>query len=228
MASAWDIAGEIRRGLHAARQPDKAEGMRAYLKSALPCLGVTADDRRKAVRAAYRHHDDMDRVVWRAVVQELWDDPEYREERHAAVDVLCAPPAQSFRDEKALDLCRDLVVEGRWWDLVDGTAWAVNDILDRHRRQVTPVIREWMDADDIWLRRVAIISQLRSKDDTDVELLRDAILASAGSDEFFLRKAIGWALRSYARTDPEWVRAFVDEHDDELSALSKREATKHL
>lgn len=227
MANAWSIAGEIKRGLRRARQPDKAEGMRAYLKSELPCLGVVAADRRASVGEAFRSHE-LDRSTWGAVVDALWDEPEYREDRLAAIDLLCAGAARDHRDERTLERCERMIVEGAWWDLVDGVGWAVNDILDRHRRRATPIVRTWIDADDVWLRRVAITSQLRSKEDTDLTLLTDAIEANAGSGEFFLQKAVGWALRSYARTDPDWVRSFVAAHRDELSPLSVREATKHL
>ena len=89
-------------------------------------------------------------------------------------------------------------------------------------------MRGWAIDDDRWLRRVAVICQLGAKDRTDRALLTDAVLANAADRDFFLRKAIGWALRDYARTDPAWVRRFVTAHEDELSPLSKREALKHL
>jgi len=91
-----------------------------------------------------------------------------------------------------------------------------------------PLIRGWSKDPDRWLRRSSIICQLRFKERTDVELLTEVIDANLADREFFVRKAIGWALRQYARTDPDWVRAFVLARDGSLSPLSRREAMKHL
>lgn len=220
------IAETVRRGLRAAARPDKAEGMRAYLKSELPCLGTYSKDRRAAVRGAL-DGVTVARADWTRLVRELWDAPAFREERQAAIDVLLHRSARRHRDVGALPLFRELAIEGAWWDLVDAIAPAVNEVLDADRPAATPVLRAWATDDDLWVRRLSIIAQLRSREDTDTELLTHAIEANQDSSEFFLRKAIGWALRSYARTDPDWVRRFVAAHPD-LSALSVREATKHL
>jgi 3-methyladenine DNA glycosylase AlkD len=93
---------------------------------------------------------------------------------------------------------------------------------------MTPRIREWIDDADMWLRRSAIIGQIGHKEATDTELLFDACVSRMHETEFFIRKAIGWALREYAKTDPSAVVAFATEHRNELSGLSFREATKHL
>jgi 3-methyladenine DNA glycosylase AlkD len=93
---------------------------------------------------------------------------------------------------------------------------------------MTPLVRRWLDDEVMWLRRTAIISQLNHKAATDTALLFDGCAARAHETEFFIRKAIGWALRQYARTDPDAVRRFVRQHEKELSGLSKREALKHL
>jgi 3-methyladenine DNA glycosylase AlkD len=93
---------------------------------------------------------------------------------------------------------------------------------------VQPVIREWSERPERWLRRASIICQLDAKASTDLTLLTDVIEANLADREFFIRKAIGWALRQYARTDPDWVREFVAAHRDTLSPLSYREAIKHL
>ena len=97
-----------------------------------------------------------------------------------------------------------------------------------HPDEVEPVVRRWIASDDLWLRRLAIICQLDRKADTDLLLLTAAIDAASDSPEFFLRKAIGWALRQHAKVDPGWVRDFVAEREQVLSGLSQREALKHL
>ena len=104
----------------------------------------------------------------------------------------------------------------------------MRDALDADRGPVTPTLRDWAADDDLWLRRAAVIAQVGRRDRTDLDLLVTAIEANLDDPTFWLRKAIGWALRDYARTDPAWVRGFVAVHDDRLSGLSKREALKRL
>ena len=122
-----------------------------------------------------------------------------------------------------------LVVEGAWWDFVDEVASKlVGTVLLRERSVAEPVVRGWIPDDDMWLRRASIICQLGHKSDTDASLLDDACTANLPDTEFFIRKAIGWALRQYARSNEEWVRGYVDRHRDELSGISFPEATNHL
>jgi 3-methyladenine DNA glycosylase AlkD len=125
-----------------------------------------------------------------------------------------------------LPVPRELIVTGAWWDYVDELAHRVGDLLSGWPAEVRPVLAAWARGEDRWLRRAAIICQLGARERTDVELLSAAIVASLHDSDFFLRKAIGWALRDYARTGPDWVRFFADGH--ELSPLSRREALKHL
>ncbi len=102
----------------------------------------------------------------------------------------------------------------------------------RTGREVTPVLRAWAVDDDLWLRRTAILSQIGHKEDTDLDLLAFALTHNLEDTRhgrtFWIRKAVGWALRQYARTEPAWVRTFVAGHDERLSGLSRREALKHL
>jgi len=166
-------------------------------------------------------------------VRELWDEAAYREERYAAMALASHRHYLAHQDPDSLGLYRHLVVTGAWWDHVDPLAsHSVGRILAAHRDVVTPLVLTWSGADDLWLRRTAILCQLHHRADTDLRLLSHVITANlAGSrfgSEFFVRKAIGWALRQHARTDPAWVRRFVAEHDAGLSSLSRREALKHL
>jgi 3-methyladenine DNA glycosylase AlkD len=101
-------------------------------------------------------------------------------------------------------------------------------VLARHREGATPVVRGWATDEDLWLRRTAVIAQLGRRESTDLDLLTHAIEANLDDRSFWLRKAIGWALRDYARTDPDWVRSRVETYGDRLSGLSRREATRHL
>jgi 3-methyladenine DNA glycosylase AlkD len=128
-----------------------------------------------------------------------------------------------------MPLYRRLIVEGAWWDFVDEVAVRlVGRVLRDHRRQLTATIRTWAADADMWIRRAAIISQVGHKDQTDPVLLFELCETCAHEREFFIRKAIGWALREYAKTAPDTVREFALAHRAELSGLSFREATKHL
>ena len=118
---------------------------------------------------------------------------------------------------------------GAWWDVVDEIAQhLVGACLLADRDQVTDVMRAWAVDDDLWLRRTSVICQISHGTDVDRDLLTFAIERNLDDPSFWLRKAIGWALRQHARVDPAWVRAYVDSLGDRLSGLSRREATKHL
>jgi 3-methyladenine DNA glycosylase AlkD len=140
--------------------------------------------------------------------------------------LLDTPAARRLRDPAVLQTLRELIVAGAWWDYVDELAHRVGDLLLSWPAEVRPALLTWTRSDDRWLRRASIICQLGARDRADVELLTTAIESAIGDSDFFLRKAIGWALRDYARTDPAWVRSFAETH--ELSPLSRREALKHL
>ena len=127
-----------------------------------------------------------------------------------------------------LPLCQEMIVTGAWWDHVDAVSHRVGAMLLSHRPALLPMIRDWSIDPDRWLRRTSIICQLGFKDRTDAALLKEVIAPNLADPDFFIRKAIGWALREYARTDPDWVRRFVSAHEGSLRALSRREAMKHL
>jgi 3-methyladenine DNA glycosylase AlkD len=162
----------------------------------------------------------------RDLATDLWRTAEYREERYAATE-LTGTRIASGRLE-LLPLYVEMIVTGAWWDHVDAVSPRIGALLLAHRCELLPLIRQWAIDPDRWLRRSSIVCQLGLAGRTDVDLLTEVIVANLGDREFFVRKAIGWALRQYARTDPEWVRAFVRAHEASLSPLSRREAMKHL
>ena len=206
--------------------PDKAPQMAAYLKTDMPFYGVPTPDRRQIGRHLKREFAPESATEYRATVETLWELP-HREEKYLAIDVARAHPG--FITFGQLDLYQKLIVEGAWWDFVDTIASGIiGRVLLNDRTRMRPVLDEWIDCDDLWLRRTAIISQLEHKDATDSGMLFDYCLRRAFEKEFFIRKAIGWALRQYARTDPEAVTGFLLEHREQLSGLSFREAAKHL
>lgn len=227
MTADGPLVAAVRATLAAAGDPLRAAQQQAYMKSALPYRGLTAPQLRQLLRPVLAEHPLDDRTVWEDTIAELWDGATHREEWYAAIALLRHPAYRAWLDPALLPLLRHLVTIGAWWDVVDELATnPVAEILAGHRDEVDPLLREWAVAADPWLRRTAILSQLKLRGRTDPDLLAFVLDANVAETGFFLRKAIGWALREYARTDPAWVRAFVDSRP--LSGLSRREALKHL
>ncbi len=221
------LVAAIRDALRGAAEPERAEDMRAYMKSELPFLGVAKPARTAALRPVLRDLP-LDRPTWEATVRALYDQATFREERYAALALLAAKVGRRWHDPDLVPLLEHLVVTGAWWDLVDETAGKhVAPTHRAHPAAMAPVLRGWSVHDDLWLRRTAILGQLGSGPATDRDLLVDVIAPNLERPEFWLRKAIGWALRELAHRDPDWVRAYVDATPS-LSQLSRREATKHL
>lgn len=223
----------VRRRIAEVADPGRAPRMQAYMRSSMPYRGVTSVPLRALCRKVYDAHPLPDRASWESCVRTLWDDAGYREERYAAMALTSHRLYRAHQDPETLGLYRHLVVSGAWWDFVDSLAsHNVGAILATHPLDVTPTMRAWAVDDDLWLRRTAILCQLQRKEATDVDLLRATLEVnlegSRFGSEFFVRKAVGWALRQHARVDPDWVRAFVARHQDRLSGLSRREALKHL
>jgi 3-methyladenine DNA glycosylase AlkD len=223
------LPDRIRADLAAAGDPDKAVGQQAYMRSEMPFHGVAAPELRAVLRQHLAAYAPGDRATWERDVRDLWDGATHREERYAAIALARHRVARPWQDVAALDLHRHLVVTGAWWDLVDPVAaHLVGGVLHAHRPEATHVVRAWAGDDDLWLRRTAVLAQLRHRAATDTGLLADAVEANLDDPAFWLRKAIGWALREHARTDPDWVRDHVAAWGDRISGLSRREALKHL
>lgn len=221
----------IRAALASSGDPERARAQQAYMKSAMPFRGITSLELKALLRPVLADPALRvdDRAAWEAAVRELWDGATHREDRYAATALTGHRAYRAWQDADALPLYRHLVTTGAWWDLVDEVAAnRVGPILVSHRELATPVVRSWATDDDLWLRRTSVICQLGARDRTDLDLLRHAVEANLDDRSFWLRKAIGWALRQYARTDPDWVRDRVAEWDGRLSGLSRREALKHL
>jgi 3-methyladenine DNA glycosylase AlkD len=219
----------VRHRLAAAADPDKAAPMQAYMKSEMPFRGVQSPGVKQICREVFAAHPIDDRRGWEATVRVLWDDATHREERYAAIALTGHRLYRRWQDPEALALYDHLTVTGAWWDFVDEVAVRrVGPILRSARESVAPTLLAWAGDDDLWRRRVAILAQVGARDQTDTSLLAACLEPSLGRVEFFLRKGIGWALREYAKTDPEWVRSYVERHHAQLAPLSRREALKHL
>ena len=219
----------LRRELAALGNSERARGAQAYMKSAMPFHGVGAVPLRAACRKVFAELDLPDPGTFRREVLGIFRGARYREELYAAVELARLKRAAPLRDLAFLPVCEEMVVTGAWWDVVDPIAsHLLGELFRKDPRRMRREMLAWAGCGDLWKRRSAILCQLGFKEKTELDLLCAVIEPSIGSKEFFLRKAIGWALRQHARTDPDGVRRYVAENTDRLSALSRREATKHL
>lgn len=219
------LLAALRDAADAARAP----AMRAYMKSEMPYLGVARVPLRQVCKAVFAGLTWPDGDAWQADVLALWRGAQFREERYAATELTALRAARAFQRIDALPLYEEMIVTGAWWDHVDAVAgqrlWP---LLRSDRAEMAAAMRGWSRSADLWKRRSAILCQLPAKAQTDLDLLYDCIEPALDSQEFFLRKAIGWALRQHARTDPAEVQRYVRAHAAQLSPLSTREALKHI
>lgn len=219
-----DLLTFVRTALEAAADPARAAKMASYLKTEMPMFGASRPEQKRVAAAAARAYPAGDPAQLEAQVRALHAQP-HREEKAVALD-LCQR-YKRLRSADLLPLYADLIRAGAWWDLVDGVAThLVGDALASERARVTPELDRWMSDPDLWIRRSAVISQVRHKDGTDAELLFRLCAQGAPERTFWMRKAIGWALREYAKTAPDAVQAFLDAQGDALSGLSRREAAR--
>ena len=212
----------------AANDPRKAAAMKAYMKSEMPYYGISSPDLARICRRVFSAHELDGCAAWRRTILDLWRGALHREERYAAIALLSDRAHRDCVRPDVMPLIEEMVVTGAWWDLVDSLAHVVGDLLRSHPRQMRPVMRRWSTDPSLWKRRVSIICQLGFKRETDLDLLYANIAPNLADREFFIRKAIGWALRQYAWIDPKEVTRYVREHEAELSPLSRREALKNI
>ena len=231
MAADQALASALRAALSAAAEPARAAPMQAYMKSALPFLGVDAPLRRRVVAGVVAAHPLTDAAALIDTVLQLWRSASHREERYAALDLLRPARHKQWADMRWLPMLHELLVSGAWWDHNDEiSGQALGLLLQRHPALMKPVLREWAVADNLWLRRAAMLCQRGVKQGFDAVLLYDCILPSLGDSamakEFFIRKGMGWALRERSYAAPAEVQAFCTEYHAQLSPLTRREALR--
>lgn len=219
----------VRRELLRIADAKKAPFMQAYTKSTMPYHGINSPLLRTACKRLFSSIDLSTRELWSSQVLELWNGATHREERYVAIALTGDKRAAAFQTPSAMPLYEEIIVSGAWWDCVDEiAAHRVGPILHSYPAPMKKKMLAWSKCENIWKRRTSILCQLRFKRDTDLDLLYACIEPSLDSKEFFLRKAIGWALRQYAWTDPREVRRYVREQKGRLSGLSQREALKNI
>lgn len=196
--------------------------MSAYMRNRFPFLGIQKPERVNLSRDFIKGMDPT-AVDWDFVCK-CWRQPE-REFQYLAVDYLSRLKGLLTADD--ISKLRALAVSKSWWDTVDGLDVIIGDLALRFPG-VKEIMLRWSTGENIWLRRIAIDHQLMYKEQTDRTLLEQIILNNLGGTEFFINKAIGWSLRQYSKTDPDWVRSFIERHRGEMAALSIREAGKYI
>ncbi|MES2040750.1 MAG: DNA alkylation repair protein [Pseudomonadota bacterium] len=208
--------------------PSRAQAMRAYMKNRFEFMGIPAPDRRKACVDIIRQLKTADANELLQIATGLWACEE-REYQYLAVDML----AKHYRRLRLEDMpaLLALVQQKSWWDTVDGLAGIVGDLLRQNltgNRGIQNGMDKALEHPDFWVRRIALLHQLGWCEQTDVNRLFNYALALADEKEFFIRKAIGWALRDYAWHDPAAIQSFLQENQGRFSRLTQREAAKNL
>jgi len=216
-----NLISQLGSALRSVAEAERAPAMRAYMRDQFAFLGVPTPQRRSACKPLLQTLKAESSEQLLQLATRLWGEVE-REYQYVAIDLL-ALHWKRF-DASHLPALLALAQQKSWWDSVDGLISVISDVL-RHQH-------DSMDAaighDNFWVRRIALLHQLGWRDQTDTERLYDYVLQCAHEQEFFIQKAIGWALRDYARHDPQAIRSFTDCHRQQLAALSYREASKHL
>jgi len=220
----WTSAVIERFSQHA--NPEKAEPMAKYMKNHFQFLGLTSQMRADLLADLLVKENLPEPTALFVIIHELWSLPE-REFQYAALTLL--EKSQKQLSPTHIPQILELIPQKSWWDSVDALAGSIlSKIVKKHPDSLYPHFQPLIHSSNFWENRTAIIVQLKCGAATDTEFLTHAILPHLQNKEFFLRKAIGWALRQYARTNSPWVIDFVNKHEKQLSGLSKREALKHL
>lgn len=221
------------------KNEENAEKQAAYLRHQFEFIGLKTPERRLLAKDFLKEKKADKKIDWKLVFK-FWNLPE-REFQYLALDYLHQMKKWLIFDD--MEKIKKLTVSKSWWDTVDALDELVGQLLLTGRKQATEndstayeqvktLVKEWAQAENFWIRRIAIDCQLSFKNQTDLELLsyniEKNLLGSSFADEFFITKAIGWALRDLAKTNSAWVIKFIEEHENKMAKLSIREASKHL
>lgn len=201
---------------------ERAQNMAAYMRNLFPFLGISKPERGALSKGFLKECKKAQAINWH-FIEQCWS--REREFQYLALDYLkitahLLTPADVPR-------LKNLAINKSWWDTIDFLDRIIGGIALRYP-EVNDILLAWSTDDNIWLRRIAIDHQLLRKNKTNTKLLESILVNNLGQKEFFINKAIGWSLRDYSKTDPEWVRAFIDKHQNEMAALSVREASKYI
>jgi len=209
-------------GFENGKNPENAFWMKKYMKNQFEFYGIKTPDRRTMLKSFLSEYGLPPENELKPVIMECWS-LDYRDWQYVAVELLLKYIKKPDKD--IIGLLEFMIVNKSWWDTVDGIAgWLVGPLFRKYPGLIIPKTTQWMNSGNIWLQRTCLLYQLNYKKDTDTEILFRFIEKLSGESSFWIRKAIGWILREYSKTDPGTVLQFVTNH--QLSSLSRKEALK--
>lgn len=214
---------EVRKRFEENADPENAVKMAKYMRNRFIFYGIPTPKRKKLYRDFLKEEKRNKIIDW-GFLDQCYDD-EHREFQYLVTDYLSELNSLLTYDD--IPAIRKYIDRKQWWDTIDSLDQVIGKIGLRDER-VDALMLEWSTDEDFWVRRIAIDHQLLRKDKTNTVLLEKIIVNNFGSDEFFINKAIGWSLRDYSKTDPEWVRDFIERYRNWMDKLSIREAGKYI
>ena len=205
------------------KNEEQAQKMSKYMLNKFEYIGIKTPERRKIFKNFFKEYKNEEKIDWE-FVNKCWEN-KYREFQYIAADYL-----KNMKDKLTIDdipKFKRLILEKSWWDTIDNLDMTIGALALKDSN-VNKILMEWSLDENIWLRRIAIDHQLLRKEKTDIELLKKILENNLGQTEFFINKAIGWALRDYSKTNPEWVKTFIEKNRENMAKLSIKEASKYL
>ena len=205
------------------KNEEQAQKMSKYMLNKFEYIGIKTQERREIFKNFFKKYKNEEKIDWE-FVNKCWEN-KYREFQYVAADYL-----KNMKDKLTIDdipKLKQLVLEKSWWDTIDNLDMTIGALALKDSN-VNKILLEWSLDENIWLRRIAIDHQLLRKEKTNTELLEKILKNNLGQAEFFINKAIGWALRDYSKTNPNWVKNFIEKNREKMAKLSIREASKYL
>ena len=205
------------------KNEEQAQRMSKYMLNKFEYIGIKTPERRKIFKNFFSKYKNEEKIDWE-FVNKCWKN-KHREFQYVAADYL-----KNMKDKLTIDdipKFKRLILEKSWWDTVDNLDMTIGALALKDSN-VNKILLEWSLDENIWLRRIAIDHQLLRKEKTNTELLEKILKNNLGQAEFFINKAIGWALRDYSKISPEWVKNFIEKNKENMAKLSIKEASKYL
>ena len=205
------------------KNEEQAQKMSKYMLNKFEYIGIKTPERRKIFKNFFKEYKNEEKIDWE-FVNKCWEN-KYREFQYVGADYL-----KNVKDKLTIDdipKLKQLVLEKSWWDTIDNLDMTIGALALKDSN-VNKILLEWSLDENIWLRRIAIDHQLLRKEKTNTELLEKILKNNLGQTKFFINKAIGWALRDYSKTNPEWVKTFIEKNRENMAKLSIKEASKYL
>ena len=205
------------------KNEEQAQKMSKYMLNKFEYIGIKTPERRKIFKNFFSKYKNEEKIDWE-FVNKCWEN-KHREFQYVAADYL-----KNMKDKLTIDdipKFKQLILKKSWWDTIDNLDMTIGALALKDSN-VNKILLEWSLDENIWLRRIAIDHQLLRKEKTNTELLEKILKNNLGQTEFFINKAIGWALRDYSKTNSEWVKNFIEENKENMAKLSIKEASKYL